>query len=88
MCRPTAGPLKARHRRAILDAATELIDRHRAARFSVDQLAERADVSRRTIFNHFTSIDEVVTTVCTETLGVVIERFRAVVTADPDGPGT
>ncbi|BAL88703.1 putative TetR-family transcriptional regulator [Actinoplanes missouriensis 431] len=80
--------LKARHRRAILDAAKELITEGSSARFSVDQLAERADVSRRTIFNHFASIDDVVTTVCSEVLGVVIERFRQVVTAGQAGPGT
>ncbi|MEU4623962.1 TetR/AcrR family transcriptional regulator [Actinoplanes sp. NPDC023801] len=71
--------LKARHRRAILDAANALISE--GVRFSVDQLAERADVSRRTIFNHFASIDDVVTTVCTETLNVVIAGFRTNVTA-------
>jgi TetR/AcrR family transcriptional regulator of autoinduction and epiphytic fitness len=71
--------LKARHRRAILDAANALISE--GVRFSVDQLAERADVSRRTIFNHFSSIDDVVTTVCTEMLAVVIDGFRTNVTS-------
>ncbi len=66
--------LKARHRRAILDAANALINE--GVRVSVDQLAERADVSRRTIFNHFVSVDDVVTTVCTEMLGPVISTFR------------
>lgn len=70
--------LKARHRRAILDAAHALITD--GVRFSVDQLAERADVSRRTIFNHFSSIDDVVTTVCTEMLGAAIAGFRTTVT--------
>ncbi|WP_203935163.1 TetR/AcrR family transcriptional regulator [Virgisporangium ochraceum] len=69
--------LKARHRRAILDAAKALISEGESARFSVDQLAERADLSRRSIFNHFASIDDVVTTVCTEVLAVVIDNFRA-----------
>jgi TetR/AcrR family transcriptional regulator of autoinduction and epiphytic fitness len=80
--------LKARHHRAILDAARALITEGSSARFSVDQLAERADVSRRTIFNHFASIDDVVTSVCSEGLGTVIEQFRAVVVVDPAGPGT
>ncbi|MEU4158615.1 TetR/AcrR family transcriptional regulator [Actinoplanes sp. NPDC026670] len=71
--------VKARHRRAILDAANALISE--GVRFSVDQLAERADVSRRTIFNHFTSIDDVVITVCTEMLHVVIDGFRTTVTS-------
>ncbi|WP_329108715.1 TetR/AcrR family transcriptional regulator [Micromonospora sp. NBC_01699] len=80
--------LKARHRRAILDAAKALIVEGGTARFSVDQLAERADVSRRTVFNHFVSIDDVVTTVCTEVLAVVIDNFRAQVTATPAGTGS
>jgi TetR/AcrR family transcriptional regulator, regulator of autoinduction and epiphytic fitness len=71
--------LKARHRRAILDAANALISE--GVRFSVDQLADRADVSRRTIFNHFASIDDVVTTVCTEMLHLVIDGFRTTVTS-------
>jgi TetR/AcrR family transcriptional regulator of autoinduction and epiphytic fitness len=71
--------LKARHRRAILDAANALISE--GVRFSVDQLAERADISRRTVFNHFSSIDDVVTTVCTEMLAVVIDGFRTTVTS-------
>lgn len=75
--------LKARHRRAILDAAQALIEEGGTARFSVDQLAERADVSRRTIFNHFASIDDVVTTACTEVLGAVVEGFRERVAASP-----
>lgn len=80
--------LKARHRRAILDAAKALISEGESARFSVDQLAERADLSRRSIFNHFASIDDVVTTVCTEVLGVVIDNFRAEVTTGPIGLGS
>ncbi|GAB2586362.1 hypothetical protein Aab01nite_51670 [Paractinoplanes abujensis] len=80
--------LKARHRRAILDAAKALIDEGGAARFSVDQLAERADVSRRTIFNHFASIDDVVTTACTEVLGVVIDAFRRQVSASAAEAGS
>ena len=79
--------LKARHRRAILDAARELISDSGTPRFSVDQLAERADVSRRTIFNHFASVDDVVTTVCVEELGVVLDHFRGFV-FKPGGPGT
>ncbi|SDT28624.1 TetR family transcriptional regulator [Actinoplanes derwentensis] len=71
--------LKARHRQAILDAAAALIGE--GVRFSVDQLADRADVSRRTIFNHFVSVDDVVTTVCTEMLGQAIRGFRDTFTA-------
>jgi TetR/AcrR family transcriptional regulator, regulator of autoinduction and epiphytic fitness len=80
--------IKTRHRQAIIDAATALISEGGAARFSVDELAARADVSRRTIFNHFASIDDVVTTACTEVLGVVIGDFRAAFSASPVEPGS
>ena len=43
--------------------------------FTVDELARRADVSRRTIFNHFDSLDDVVTTVCGEILGTVYDNL-------------
>ena len=52
--------LKARHRAAIVGAARELIDEHGVHALSADQLAGRADVARRTLFNHFSSLDEIV----------------------------
>lgn len=68
--------LKARHRRAILDATRKLIEERGAPRFSVDELAERADIARRTVFNHFVSIDDVVMTTCTDELSVLISTFQ------------
>lgn len=52
--------LKARHRAAIVGAARDLIDEHGVHALSADQLAGRADVARRTLFNHFSSLDEIV----------------------------
>ena len=52
--------LKARHRVAIVTAARDLIAEHGVDALSADLLAERADVARRTIFNHFSSLEEVV----------------------------
>lgn len=63
--------LKARHRRAIVDAAKALMTEISDTNFTVDQLAERADVSRRTVFNHFSSTDEIVL----EAFGAMIERI-------------
>jgi TetR/AcrR family transcriptional regulator of autoinduction and epiphytic fitness len=80
--------LRARHHRAILDAARVMIAEQGIAGFNVDVIAERADVSRRTVFNHFSSVDDLVTTSCTEELAVVIESFRAAVNARPAGPGS
>ncbi|MET0302980.1 MAG: TetR/AcrR family transcriptional regulator [Microbacteriaceae bacterium] len=80
--------LKARHREAILDAADALISERDEARFSVDELAERADISRRTVFNHFASLDDVVMTACTRVLTAAVDEFWAATEATPVGDGS
>jgi AcrR family transcriptional regulator len=67
--------LRARTRASILDSARALIAERSGPRFSVDELAERADVARRTVFNHFASVDDVLLAVCAETLAVVVDDF-------------
>ena len=64
--------VRERHHRAILTAARELMDETGGTRFTVDELAARADVSRRTVFNHFPSMDDIVTAVCSEVLGAIV----------------
>ncbi len=80
--------LKDRHRRAILAAAADLMAERGGVSFTVDELAERADVSRRTVFNHFATVDDVVTTVCSDVLGGVVETFLATAAAAPAGDDT
>lgn len=70
--------LKERRRRAILDAAAALIAERGRPRFGVDELAVRADVSRRTVFNHFDSLDDVVLTLASETLEAVMQTLDVV----------
>lgn len=77
-----------RHRSAIIDAAHELITERGSGRFSVDELAERADVARRTVFNHFASLDDVVTAACARVLSGLIESFRLSALATPVGEGS
>lgn len=76
--------LKNRHRQAIIDAAAALMDERSGTDFTVEELAERADVSRRTVFNHFPSLDDVVVEVCSHALGDVVESLADV----PVGDGT
>ncbi|MFJ3383645.1 MULTISPECIES: TetR/AcrR family transcriptional regulator [unclassified Curtobacterium] len=80
--------LKAKHRAAILQAARDLVEERGGRGFSVDELAARADVARRTVFNHFSSLDEVLLTVCEEVLSVIIDRFLADMANTPIGDGS
>jgi len=80
--------LKAKHRAAILQAARDLIDERGGRDFSVDDLAARADIARRTVFNHFASLDEVLLAVCEQELSVIIDRFLADMARTPVGDGS
>ncbi|GAB4005941.1 hypothetical protein GCM10029992_55240 [Glycomyces albus] len=80
--------LKARSRQAILDAAAELIERRRSAEFTVDDLAAASDVSRRTVFNHFASLDDVVTEVAGQMLVEIVDRMEARATSGAREAGT
>ncbi|MEU6861550.1 TetR/AcrR family transcriptional regulator [Glycomyces sp. NPDC046736] len=77
--------LKAKSRKAILDAAAGLMRARRSADFSVDDLAAAADVSRRTVFNHFASLEDIVTAVAGEMLADVLDHMEAQATsAEPE----
>jgi len=71
MTLPTDGrsALRAQRRRAILDAARALATEHGADGFTVEQVASRAGVSRRTVFNHFAGLDQLLVGVCEQVLG-------------------
>jgi AcrR family transcriptional regulator len=80
--------LKARHRAAILSAAAALVAEHDGPDFGVDELAARADVARRTVFNHFGSLDEVLLSVCTVALTVLVDDFLTSVASTAMGDGS
>lgn len=61
-----------------MTAAASLLSEANGTRFAVDQLAERADVSRRTIFNHFASLEDIVVAVCSDVLDTLVDTFLAV----------
>lgn len=75
--------LKFHNRQAILDAAAALAEEHGLGGFTVNDLAERAGVSRRTIFNHFASVEDAVHARVSELLGVIVDDFVAVAEATP-----
>ena len=50
-------------RRRIIDAAYALFYRHGYARIGVDAIAERADVTKRTLYDHFRSKDDLLAAV-------------------------
>lgn len=69
--------LKSRHRQAIVDAASALTAERGDTGFTVDQLAERADVSRRTVFNHFRSLDDVLLEVFGRMMDEIVDGIGA-----------
>lgn len=79
--------LKASNRQAIIDAARELVEEHGGPDFGVDEIAARADVARRTVFNHFPTLDDVFIAVCQEVMLSVSESFISDIAAAPVGAG-
>lgn len=65
--------LRERHHAALLQAAIALLEEGSGERFSVDQLAERAGVSRRTVFNHFESLDDALAQAGSTVLSAVLD---------------
>lgn len=70
--------IKAKHRQSIIDAASTIMRQRLTSEFSVDELALAADVSRRTVFNHFASIDDVVIEACGNELAEVVEHLASI----------
>ncbi|WP_257570740.1 TetR/AcrR family transcriptional regulator [Streptomyces sp. NP160] len=79
--------LKARHRAAIVTAARQLLDERGAAGFTTDDLAARADVSRRTVFNHFSHLEDVVVACVEGELETAIAAVEADLAASAERPG-
>jgi len=80
--------LKARSRRSILDAATALVAERGGPSFTVEELAERADVSRATVFNYFPSVSDVLVTASVEQFESAWATFDEVTTAAPATDGS
>ncbi len=61
------------HHAALINAAISLLEDNGGERFTVDQLAERAGVSRRTVFNHFESLDDALAQAGSTVLSAVLD---------------
>ncbi len=85
----TSGPLGRREQnkidthRAIADAAFDLARSVGPGAFTVDQIAERAGVSRRTFFNYFHSAEEALTVRTDGFLELAIEVFATLPQDEP-----
>lgn len=77
------------HRQAIVVAAWSLAAEHGSHGFTVEAVAARAGVSRRTVFNHFPSLDAIRVAVGEDVLVDVVDAFLAAIAlhvAAADGP--
>jgi TetR/AcrR family transcriptional regulator, regulator of autoinduction and epiphytic fitness len=85
---PARDAQKARTHRALIDATLAVTSTRGTEGLSVDEIADLAGVSRRTVFNHFPTLDEIVLAACTETLDVLVDGFLAAAAAGPPGGQT
>ena len=70
---------KAENRIAIVEAAESLILEGGYGALNAEALAERAGVSRRTIFNHFASVDDVLVTRMNQYFNRIFEEYSHVI---------
>lgn len=79
--------LRLQRRDAIVDAARSLAAAHGSDGFTVDQVAQLAGVSRRTVFNHFATVDDLLVAACQQILAeattAILERVDATLGAGP-----
>lgn len=76
--------LKEQHRAALVAAAEALLE-ERGPGFSVDDLARRAEVARRTVFNHFPTLDDVMVEVGVGELERLLAAYDATAGGVPSG---
>ena len=65
-----------RHRQRILDAAYGLFWRQGFVRVSMDQIADRAKVTKRTLYQHFRSKDDLIAAALAHSSELALERLE------------
>src|SRR5260370_22442773 len=73
----------AARRRRLLDAAIEVLGEVGAARLTMEAVAERADAATRTLYNHFSSREQLIA----EALHRLIQEFRDAMDVQPSDLG-
>ncbi len=83
------GALREQRRTSLIDAARALATEQGPDAFTVDQVAALAGVSRRTVFNHFATVDDLLVAVCEQILAeattAILEQVDHGTSALPDG---
>jgi AcrR family transcriptional regulator len=73
----------AARRRRLLDAAIEVLGETGADRLTMEAVAGRAGAATRTLYNHFSSRDELIA----QALGRLLQEFRDALDTQPPGQG-
>jgi AcrR family transcriptional regulator len=71
-------------RKALLEAALELVKESRSTHFSLRDLAERVGVSQPAIYRHFTHLDDLLSTLCRNGFDAFDEIERQMTTESSD----
>jgi len=64
-------------RKALLEAALELVRQRRSTHFSLRDLAERVGVTQSAIYRHFNDLDDLLSTLCRQGFDALAETERA-----------
>ena len=70
--------------RRILESASHVFAENDYAEVSMEDIAERAEVSRGTVYNYFNSKDGLYRRVLSERLGALMSRLEEVIDSEPD----
>lgn len=74
-------------RQQILDAANELFENHPYDEVKMDDISERADLSRATLYNHFDSKEAIYFEIGIQSIKDIYERQKALIASEPSGLG-